>query len=136
MDAPDRMQHYERRLPHWDVVGRPLFVTFRLYGSLPASRVFPPERLNSVRGDGSGSGPVNRRPAVSAAAGNRRYGGGGFVGWGASVSAISTAFFRHHAESCSPSGDTPGGGHAMVGTIEGIHELSGQSDSGPARRSL
>jgi REP element-mobilizing transposase RayT len=39
------MRHYERRLPHWDVVGRPLFVTFRLHGSLPASRVFPPERL-------------------------------------------------------------------------------------------
>ena len=39
------MRHYERRLPHWDVIGRPLFVTFRLYGSLPASRVFPPGRL-------------------------------------------------------------------------------------------
>jgi putative transposase len=47
MDAPDRMQHYERRLPHWDVVGRPLFVTFRLHGGLPASRVFPPERMCS-----------------------------------------------------------------------------------------
>jgi len=39
------MTHYERRLPHWDVVGRPLFVTFRLHDSLPASRIFPPERL-------------------------------------------------------------------------------------------
>ena len=43
------MKHYERRLPHWDVVGQPLFVTFRLYGTLPASRVFPPERLSSAK---------------------------------------------------------------------------------------
>ena len=39
------MRHYERRLPHGDVVGQPLFVTFRLHRSLPASRVFGPERL-------------------------------------------------------------------------------------------
>ena len=38
------MRQYERRLPHWDVVGQPLFVTFRLHGSLPAKRVFPPEQ--------------------------------------------------------------------------------------------
>jgi hypothetical protein len=37
------MKHYERRLPHWDVIGQPLFVTFRLHGSLPAHRVFPPQ---------------------------------------------------------------------------------------------
>lgn len=41
------MIHYERRLPHWDVVGQPVFVTFRLHGSLPANRVFPPARLTS-----------------------------------------------------------------------------------------
>jgi len=41
------MRVYERRLPHWDAIGRPLFVTFRLHGSLPASRVFPPERLTN-----------------------------------------------------------------------------------------
>lgn len=39
------MRHYERRLPHWDVIGEPLFVTFRLHGSLPAHRVFPPESV-------------------------------------------------------------------------------------------
>ena len=39
------MSHYERRLPHWNVVGQPLFVTFRLHGSLPAHRVFPPKQL-------------------------------------------------------------------------------------------
>jgi putative DNA methylase len=42
------MRHYERRLPHWDVVEQPLFVTFRLHGSLPRSRVFPPEGLVSA----------------------------------------------------------------------------------------
>jgi REP element-mobilizing transposase RayT len=41
------MTHYQRRLPHWDVVEQPLFVTFRLHGSLPANRVFPPEQLTS-----------------------------------------------------------------------------------------
>jgi REP element-mobilizing transposase RayT len=29
------------------VVGQPLFVTFRLHGSLPANRIFPPKRLTS-----------------------------------------------------------------------------------------
>lgn len=37
------MRHYERRLPHWDTIGQPLFVTFRLHGSLPGHRVFPPD---------------------------------------------------------------------------------------------
>jgi REP element-mobilizing transposase RayT len=41
------MKHYERRLPHWDVVESPVFVTFRLYDSLPINRVFPPGRLTS-----------------------------------------------------------------------------------------
>ena len=39
------MRHYERRLPHWDIVDQPVFVTFRLHGSLPAHRVFPPHGL-------------------------------------------------------------------------------------------
>jgi REP element-mobilizing transposase RayT len=42
------MRHYERRLPHWDVVGHPVFVTFRLHGSLPANRIFAPEPLSSA----------------------------------------------------------------------------------------
>ena len=39
------MRQHERRLPHWDVVGQPLFVTFRLHGTLPANRSFAPEVL-------------------------------------------------------------------------------------------
>src|SRR5271165_6246118 len=43
----DGMRYYERRLPHFEVVGQPLFVTFRLYDSLPANRIFIPEALTS-----------------------------------------------------------------------------------------
>ncbi len=43
------MRRYERRLPHWGVWGQPLFVTFRLHGSVPVSRVFPPQRLTTGR---------------------------------------------------------------------------------------
>jgi REP element-mobilizing transposase RayT len=69
------MRHYERRLPHWDVVGQSLFVTFRLHGSLPANRVFPPDPLaSSGRAfvavdrllDASASGPLFlRRPEIA-----------------------------------------------------------------------
>jgi REP element-mobilizing transposase RayT len=43
------MKVYERRLPHWDVIGARIFVTFRLHGSLPASRIFPPGNLAGGR---------------------------------------------------------------------------------------
>jgi len=43
------MLHYQRRLPHWDTVDQPLSVTFRLHGSLPANRVFPPDGLARSR---------------------------------------------------------------------------------------
>jgi REP element-mobilizing transposase RayT len=42
-----RVRRSERRLPHWDTVDQPLFVTFRLYGSLPQNRVFPHTTLTS-----------------------------------------------------------------------------------------
>ena len=41
------MTYHERRLPHWDVVGQPLFVTFRLHGSLPAGRLFAPATITN-----------------------------------------------------------------------------------------
>jgi REP element-mobilizing transposase RayT len=65
----------ERRLPHWDLVGYPLFVTFRLHGSLPANRAFPPARLTSGKAfvaidrilDRSASGPLYLRiPEIAA----------------------------------------------------------------------
>ena len=69
------MKHYERRLPHWDLSGHPLFVTFRLHGSLPSGRVFPPVRLSSGKAfvaidrilDKSASGPLYlRMPEIAA----------------------------------------------------------------------
>ena len=65
------MKCYERRLPHWDVVGSPLFVTFRLHGSLPANRIFPPSNLTSGQAfaamdrilDRANSGPLYLRQA-------------------------------------------------------------------------
>ncbi len=66
---------YERRLPHWEVVAQPLFVTFRLDGSLPSNRVFPPARLTSGHAfvaldrllDRSTSGPFYlHRPKIAA----------------------------------------------------------------------
>jgi len=69
------MRHYERRLPHWDVIEQPLFVTFRLHGSLPHSRVFPPAGLVSAGKafvavdrllDASTNGPLFlRRPEIA-----------------------------------------------------------------------
>jgi REP element-mobilizing transposase RayT len=41
------VKYYERRLPHWEILGVPLFVTFRLHGSLPPNRVFPPKHLST-----------------------------------------------------------------------------------------
>jgi hypothetical protein len=67
--------HYERRLPHWDVVEQRLFVTFRLHDGLPYSRVFPPAGLVAAGKafvavdrllDASTSGPLFlRRPEIA-----------------------------------------------------------------------
>ncbi len=39
---------YVRRLPHFDVPGTPVFVTFRLHGSLPRNRVFPAAEVETA----------------------------------------------------------------------------------------
>ncbi len=41
------MKRYRRRLPHWDIPEAPVFVTWRLCGSLPQERSFLPEHLTS-----------------------------------------------------------------------------------------
>ncbi|MGC9947144.1 MAG: transposase [Bryobacteraceae bacterium] len=41
------MRTYRRRLPHIDAPGKPTFLTWRLWGSLPPERVFEPEHLTS-----------------------------------------------------------------------------------------
>ncbi len=43
------MKIYRRHLPHRDAPGNPVFVTWRLHGSLPPERAFPSERLASGR---------------------------------------------------------------------------------------
>ena len=68
--------YHQRRLPHLDAVGQPLFVTFRLHGSLPAHRAFPPDGLMSSGTafaamdrllDGADAGPLAlRRPEIAA----------------------------------------------------------------------
>jgi REP element-mobilizing transposase RayT len=69
------MRHYERRLPHWDTLDQPLFITFRLHNSLPAHRVFPPQGL-ALSGtafvtmdrllDRGANGPLHlRRPEIA-----------------------------------------------------------------------
>jgi hypothetical protein len=37
------MKRYRRRLPHWDIPEAPVFVTWRLGGSLLQERSFLPE---------------------------------------------------------------------------------------------
>jgi len=68
------MQLYYRHLPHHYAIGEPLFVTFRLYGSLPIGRVFPAGHLTSGRAfacmdrllDEQRAGPAYlRMPAVA-----------------------------------------------------------------------
>jgi|SRR5579862_9734131 len=63
-----------RRLPHLHVIGQPLFVTFRLHGSLPAHRPFPASDLTSGEAflvmdrllDEARSGPTFlRQPAIA-----------------------------------------------------------------------
>jgi REP element-mobilizing transposase RayT len=41
------MEYSRRRLPHIYCIGQPLFVTFRLHGSLPVGREFPKDSLSS-----------------------------------------------------------------------------------------
>jgi REP element-mobilizing transposase RayT len=41
------MKRYRRRLPHWDIPEAPVFVTWRLWGSLPQERSFLPEYVTS-----------------------------------------------------------------------------------------
>jgi hypothetical protein len=117
-----KMKHYERRLPHWDLVGHPLFVTFRLHGSLPAGRVFPPVQLSSGKAfvaidrilDKSAAGPLYlRMPEIAALV-------VACLRWGDAVPSLSDALLCNHAQSRSPFGDTSRRGDAMAWALEGI----------------
>ena len=65
---------HARRLPHYHAVGQPLFLTWRLHGSLPPNRPFP-QATTSGRAfltmdrllDNAGNGPMYlRRPDIAA----------------------------------------------------------------------
>lgn len=65
---------YRRHLPHWDAPGEPVFVTFRLDGTLPANGRFARERITTGRAfvcmdrllDRSTAGPLFlRQPAIA-----------------------------------------------------------------------
>jgi hypothetical protein len=43
------MEFYRRRLPHLDLPGRPVFLTWRLHGSLPVNRPFLKAAISSGR---------------------------------------------------------------------------------------
>jgi putative transposase len=68
------MRSYRRRLPHLDAPSLPVFVTWRVYGSLPRERVFPREHLSSSEAfaafdqllDSARGGPLYlRRPDIA-----------------------------------------------------------------------
>ena len=44
---PFRVSFYRRRLPHFHHIGHPLFLTWRLHGSVPPHRAFPASTLTS-----------------------------------------------------------------------------------------
>lgn len=48
--ATQRMTYYERNLPHWHPDGRTIFITWRLYGSLPQLFVKSLEKLHADPG--------------------------------------------------------------------------------------
>jgi len=66
---------HERHLTHWDAVGQAQFVTFRLHGSLPATRVFRREHVATSGEafvmtdrllDEGGSGPLHlKHPEIA-----------------------------------------------------------------------
>ena len=124
------MRHYERRLPHWDVVDQPVFVTFRLHSSLPAHRVFPPASLTGSGKalvamdrllDEGASGPLYLRvPEIAEMVVSALLDGG------AEVLSVPVARFRRDAQSRSRPGYSQGTGYSMVGAAERVHRVSGQ----------
>ncbi|MBM3795893.1 MAG: transposase [Acidobacteria bacterium] len=47
MDCRSEMDFRQRRLPHAHAIGVPMFITFRLHGSLPQGRYFGPKTKDS-----------------------------------------------------------------------------------------
>src|ERR1700682_4459607 len=69
------MTLYRRHLPHLFQIGQPVFISWRLYGSLPPNRAFPDSALTSGQAfaaldrllDHATTGPLYlRQPALAA----------------------------------------------------------------------
>jgi len=123
------MRHYQRRLPHWDSVDQPLFITFRLYGSLPTHRVFPPHSLaRSGKAfvamdrllDRGASGPLSPPP------GTGRDGSSGSTRWRAEIPPLPAPCLRGYAQSRASSRHPSGCGEAVVGAVERVYGVSRQ----------
>jgi len=132
------MKHYERRLPHFEVIDQPLFVTFRLDGSLPGHRVFPPAQVTDGKSflamdrilDAAATGP--RFLAIPEIAAR----GFGFMGPGAPVREMRDALVRGHAESCPRASDAARGSDKMAGASEGVHRSASEPAAGPDRQQV
>jgi putative transposase len=68
------MPFHRRRLPHLHQINQPIFITWRLHGSLPANRIFPAASLTSGQAfavmdrllDEAKTGPTHLRQAAIA----------------------------------------------------------------------
>lgn len=68
------MHYYRRRIPHINAPGEPVFLTFRLHGTLPSNRAFPIPNLTSCEAfvawdrllDGAQYGPAYLRQSAAA----------------------------------------------------------------------
>ena len=131
------MKHYERRLPHWDVIGQPVFITFRLHDSLPANRVFPPQQLTTGKSfvamdrilDKAATGPRHLAiPEIATCV----------------VAAMRDGDRRFHRYQLHSFVVMPNHVHVLVtptvvatkwlGPLKGFTALRGESDSGPQRQ--
>ena len=128
---------HARRLPHFHTIGQPMFLTWRLAGSLPPNRTFSPELASGQAFlvldrllDQAQTGPVYlRRPEIARLV----------------VEAIlyQAQSMEHydplvcgHAQPCSLVGYTEGTGFPADAFTEAIHGAGGEPDAGPHREAV
>ena len=127
------MSFHQRRLPHLYATEQPVFLTWRLHGSLPSNRPFPVATLSSGQAfaamdrllDEARAGPFYlRQPEladmiVEAIQYNCRR-----------VGALSPLGLRSHAESCSPVGDSRGAPAEDNQVVKGHYGQAGEYHAG------
>ncbi len=135
------MEPSQRRLPHTKTAGQPLFVTFRLHGSLPANRAFPREQIQaSGRAfvamdkilDRAATGPLHLKRPENSQAGYRRN-----QTRKPTLPPLRVARIRSHGKLRSPVGNANIATAKWLGPLKGY--TSHEANSGPtllARRKL